>query len=167
MHALWSQNYATQATTLLMWRNTPTYPRPDGDWIFPGICTGYYRYEIQMLEIQIRALVSCCAVARAQLLGQKSRFAQQPQRGWLRAVQHEFFMRAKFFAAGEKKMKHLFFWIAVVWGGSPAAGWSLYQMGGGETHRGGLYGSLTTLSGKNTEDHLRMPPRSQDDLEGL
>ena len=76
---------------------------------FSGHLTGYYRYEIQMLEIQIRALVSCCAVARAQLLGQKSRFAQQPQRGWLRAAQHEFFMRAKFFAAGEKKMKHLFF----------------------------------------------------------
>ena len=35
-----------------------------------------------------------------------------------------------------------------------------------ETHRGGLCG-VTTLSGVSNEDHLRVPPRSQDGLERL
>ena len=37
---------------------------------------------------------------------------------------------------------------------------------GVETHRGGLYGA-TTLSGVSNDDNLRVPPRSQDGLEGL
>ena len=57
-----------------------------------------------------RALISCCAVARAQYLGQNSRFAQHaildaqhfsPQAG-------ENFARL-FFAVGEKKIGALFF----------------------------------------------------------
>ena len=41
--------------------------------------------------------------------------------------------------------------------GGPAAGKSLCPKGGVETHRGGLYG-VTTLSGVNAEDNLRVPP---------
>ena len=37
---------------------------------------------------------------------------------------------------------------------------------GVETHRGGLYG-VTALSEVSSEDNLRVPPRSQDGLEGL
>ena len=42
--------------------------------------------------------MSCCAVARAQHLGQNGRFAQQPRD----------FGRATFFATGEKKIGALF-----------------------------------------------------------
>ena len=56
-----------------------------------------------------RALLSCCAVARAQLLGQNSRFAQKPPRGWVRAARHAFFWRATFFAAGKTNCYALFF----------------------------------------------------------
>ena len=35
-----------------------------------------------------------------------------------------------------------------------------------ETHRGGLYGAIA-LSGVSNEDNLRVPPRSQDGLEGV
>ena len=42
---------------------------------------------------------------------------------------------------------------------------SLCQMGGVETHRGGLR-DVTAISGVSNEDRLRVPPRSQDGLEG-
>ena len=64
----------------------------------------------------------CCAVVLAQHLGQNSRFAQKPPRGWLRAAQHAilgaqhfspqafFFVHVLFsFFAGEKKIGALFF----------------------------------------------------------
>ena len=54
-----------------------------------------------------------------------------------------------------------------VWGGSPAPGRSLCQMGGVETHRGGSYGYLTALSGVIAEGNIRVAPTSQDGLEGL
>ena len=41
-----------------------------------------------LYQVDSRARISCCAVARAQHLGQNSRFAQQPPQGWLRAAQH-------------------------------------------------------------------------------
>ena len=68
-----------------------------------------------------RALISCCAVARAHHLGQNNRFAQQPPRGWLHAAQHailgaqQFSPKAKknvarlFFAVGQKKKMGPFF----------------------------------------------------------
>ena len=47
--------------------------------------------------VAIRALRSCCAVARAQHLGQKDRFGRPP-RGWLRPAQHARFARNTFAA---------------------------------------------------------------------
>ena len=62
-----------------------------------------------VIQMYIGALISCCAVARAQHLGQHNRFAQQSPRGWLRAAQnailgaqhfslHAFFFVARFFS---------------------------------------------------------------------
>ena len=61
--------------------------------------------HVMAYRVPTRALISCCAVARAQHLGQNSRFAQQPPIGWLRAAQHAIFgaqhfrRRRKFFVA--------------------------------------------------------------------
>ena len=46
--------------------------------------------------VRTRALISCCAVALAQRLGQNSRVAQQPPRDWLRRVQHVIMGAQKF-----------------------------------------------------------------------
>ena len=52
--------------------------------------------------------MSCCAVARVQHLGQNSRFAQQPPRGWLRAAQHAI-LGEHFSPAAKKNVARLFF----------------------------------------------------------
>ena len=79
---------------------------------------------MDLCPLHTRALISCCAVARAQHLGQNSRFTQQPLRGWLRAAQHailgaqHFSPQAKknvarlFFAVGQKKIGVLFSYFA-------------------------------------------------------
>ena len=54
-----------------------------------------------------RALISCCAVARAQYLGQNSRFAQQPPQGWLRTAQHAILGAQHFSPQAKKILKHL------------------------------------------------------------
>ena len=58
-------------------------------------------------------IVSCCAVARAQNLGQKSRFAQQPPRGSIFG-EHHFHRRFLYCASfrlffAKKKLKHIFY----------------------------------------------------------
>ena len=45
-----------------------------------------YIYYIYIILGVTRALIRCYAVARAQHLGQNSRFGQQPPRGWPRAT---------------------------------------------------------------------------------
>ena len=54
----------------------------------------------------------------------------------------------------------------LVWNGSSSAGSSLRSGLGVDTHGGGLCG-VTTLSGVSNRIYLRVPPRSQDGLEGL
>ena len=56
----------------------------------------------------IRALIRCCAVKRAQHLGQNGRFTQQPPRGWLRAAQHAFFGAQRFSPHAKKNVARLF-----------------------------------------------------------
>ena len=61
-----------------------------------------------------RALTSCCAVARAQHLGQNGRFAQQqPLRGWLRAAQHAIFGALHFSLQAKKQIGPLFLVVVV------------------------------------------------------
>ena len=46
-----------------------------------------------------------------------------------------------------------------MWDDSPAAGRSLYQMGGVETHRGGLYGVTTLTLGGQQRKYSQEYPR--------
>ena len=74
--------------------------------------------------VHTRAFISHCAVARAQHLGQNSRFAQQPPRDWLRAAQQailgaqHFSQQVKkivarlFFTVGRKKKWSFYFYFA-------------------------------------------------------
>ena len=62
------------------------------------------------VQQQCRALISCCAVARAQYSGQNSRFAQQqPPRGWLRAARHAMLGAQHFSPQAKKNIARLFF----------------------------------------------------------
>ena len=59
--------------------------------------------------VHTRALTSCCAVARAQHLGQNSRFAQQPPRGWLRTAHHAILCARCFSPAAKNNVARRFF----------------------------------------------------------
>ena len=64
-----------------------------------------------------QALISCCAGARAQHLGQNtcSRFAQQPPRGWMCAAQHAIF-GAQHFSPQAERLLRVFFSGKKNWG---------------------------------------------------
>ena len=51
----------------------------------------------------------CCAVVLAQHLGQNSRFAQKPPRGWLRPAQNTWFWARNIFRRRRKKLLRAFF----------------------------------------------------------
>ena len=78
-------------------------------WYTPVNGTAVLEMQLlcRSLLVHSGALISCCVVARAQHVGQNSRFAQQPPLGWLRAGQLAIGALFSYFAGGDLLFKAL------------------------------------------------------------